>query len=131
MRVKLYGGPAHKQVKTINEWQTRIFFRQPQRFNHRDAHFPLLPLQDYSECSYYLHLHAEQSYTNAGAIVSRELFIGTWEDGVLHLHEEAEVRRDLSRQPWQWRNKPSFLHNFDQWWERESYLLGHNNLFLW
>jgi len=131
MRVKLYGGPAHKQIKTLNEWQTRIFFRQPQRFNHHDAYHPPIDFQPNADCSYYLHLHAEQTYTDAGALVFRELFIGTWEDGGLHMHEEAEVQRDLCQQPWQWRNNPSFLHNFDQWWERETYLLGYNNLFYW
>jgi hypothetical protein len=67
--------------------------------------------------------------TLIGALVYREMWIGMWEDGNLHIHEEVEIRRELNRQPWVWRSTPRILYNFDQWWERETYLIGRGNLF--
>lgn len=128
-RVKLYGGPAHGREEVF-ENRTRIFFRQPPRFNIYEAR-NRLPFDEplYQECSYYLHRQSEQMRTFAGALVHREMWIGLWEDGELHIHEESNIRRALGQQPWVWRNKLNILYNFDQWWERELYLIGRGNLF--
>lgn len=116
--IKLFGGPAHGRIETVPYAMRRVKIAV-----HDGPPYSLAPvINDVncgppSTCKYYVREYSESGITEAGANVHRSMWIGLYEGADLFLRERYELMDTLSRLPWQWRDKPNFLTQFDQWFE--------------
>jgi hypothetical protein len=81
-------------------------------------------LPNFEITSYYLRLYRQEGRTQARARMEREMWLLMWEGGDLLTREMYDVERDLETVPWKWKREPSFLREFDRWYEKTLHELG-------
>ncbi len=130
VKIKFYGGCLHGQEQWIQDGQHRIeaydrrFVRDrmsiyaPERFD-----MPVATIMD--RCSYQI-----QRYHEHRGNCYREMMIGLLEGTSLLHGEEYELERDMDRIPWKFRTIPSFLYEFDRWYNVRMYLITGRKEFL-
>lgn len=129
-KVKFYGGCLHGQELWIRDDQDRIeaydrrFVRDrmsiyaPERFD-----MPVAEIAD--RCSYEIRHYREQRGN-----CRRRMVVGLLEGSSLLHGEEYELERDMDRIPWQPITIPSFLYEFDRWYNVRMYLITGRKEFL-
>lgn len=132
--IKLYGGPAHGLVHTVecNQYQKskthRIdalneVLRRPVVLRHTDA--DLWQPQPYTLASYYLQPFAQQ-FINPQR--ERSLWIGLCENCELLNREYYELEQDIRRIPWIF-PEVSILNDFHEWFAQAVY--KHTGILTW
>lgn len=133
--VKFYGGPLHGQHKTLSDGQHRIQCRattpsyRPARFNPWDRDAPPVSMRDTGEVrdvSYEI-LRYNERRGNCYRVVHCAVLEG--EKNILD-HERWEMEREIDKIPWQIYDMPSFLCQFDRWWNCKMYQLTGRQEFL-
>lgn len=125
--VKCYGGPAHGHTMDLDD----LTARQSRRFEVMgrstidrpryapwplDLRIPPPPLRITS--TYYLQTYEQTGRTDLGAVVYRQLQVALLEGADLMLRERHELEDAMQHTPWTWSKEPSFLYQFEQWWEK-------------
>lgn len=122
-RIKCFGGSMHGKTVTRDVGAPPRFMA-PVRKPRPKLHMPevwknglLLPPKMYDIHSYHLCQWAQHGVTEQYARVSRCLTIGLLEGTDLLPQEQDDLDWEMSKQRWEWVEKPSFLTEFEQWWE--------------
>ena len=117
--VKCYGGPSHRQIIAIEDGRYRVEFaaRRSLSCSLPWGDEPISVMQDHQRLVYYLRTYRERAITLKGAIVYKDVEVLLYEDSDLTRHEQWDMEHELRELPWKWVCEPSFLHEFDQWFE--------------
>lgn len=128
LKVKCYGGPAHGREVNLDD----LTARQSRRFemsvepivDRRTRYFPstfdltIPPQPRITTNTYYLQTYEQAGYTLSRAVVYRQLQIALLEGADLLMREVRDLEYAMDDQPWTWRQNPSILHQFEEWWEK-------------
>lgn len=121
MQVKCYGGCLHGKIVHHDTISGRICARDYRKVI-LDRHWlmskndPFIPEPNFHEVSYEVDWWHEQ-IGNA----CRRMQVAVLEGTKLFDYEEYEIRRDLSKIPWEPMKQFSFLKDFEQWWAWKIY----------
>jgi len=134
MKIKFYGGPMHGKTEYVTDdvfRRGRLEVPMP-KLGHRlylqEAFDPLAPLSlqgpTYDTISYYFRMYAMDEITPALAHVRKYMWVAVFEQSELLSRELWDLERDMRHVPWEWVQLPSFLYEFEAWWERQLHIRG-------
>jgi hypothetical protein len=121
--VKCYGGPYHGREATVTDGKGRFeaFFRigpPPVIRTCEDFFMAYAPRLDKPDVyTYFISEYRQVGFTAAGSEVRRKMCIALLDGCDLTSREFCDIERDMEKVPWKWLKKPSFLTQFDQWFE--------------
>lgn len=119
--VRLYGGPAHGKLVTVDQIPWRIETVAPERgrpdYLRRISEEDLINWQPRERVSYHIqwwHIQARNPKRH------KHLPIGVVEGCELLPRERYDLQRDMDDLPWSFPSV-SFLHEFEEWWSQTLY----------
>jgi len=118
MKLKMYGGPGHGKVITCDTFPVRVEHvadRLPERPFWNDV--PLVCPETIETRTYYTQMFSIQEMSEAGSMLRKTMMVLLLEGSELTRRELRDLERECYEQPWKWLVEPSFLYEFDKWWE--------------
>lgn len=128
-KVKFYGGVLHGQEQWLEDKCHRIeamdnrFSRNSVRDLYLHPELPVMRVMDRS--SYEIRRYHEERGN-----CRRQMQIGLLEGASLLYSEDCELCRDMDKRPWEVVTVPSFLYEFDRWYNVKMYQITGRKEFL-
>ena len=132
IKVKCYGGPAHGHTMNLDDAAHRFeMFVEPRvdrvSFQPYPPHLSdaLLVRPSRIEINtYYLQTYKQEGITEYRSEVFRYLRVAIVDGADLTREEKYELEDTMDHVPWLWKLAPSYLYQFEAWWEKALHDVG-------